>query len=211
MNKNLIDELLRVNNNLIVPSYLIKYISKLNLDLNELIMILYFLNNKEKLTFNPKKISQELYIEQNKVLEIINNLQEKGYISIEISKENKIIEEYISLDMFFAKINSFMIDNEKSNNSNDIYSKIEKEFGRTLSPVEYETISKWIEGNVSQDLIESALKESILNNAPSIRYIDKILFEWNKKGYKTSDDIVHKKNNNDEYIEEIYDYDWLNE
>ena len=174
-------------------------------------MILYFLNNKEKLTFNPKKISQELYIEQNKVLEIINNLQEKGYISIEISKENKIIEEYISLDMFFAKINSFMIDNEKSNNSNDIYSKIEKEFGRTLSPVEYETISKWIEGNVSQDLIESALKESILNNAPSIRYIDKILFEWNKKGYKTSDDIVHKKNNNDEYIEEIYDYDWLNE
>ena len=210
MNKNLIDELLRVNNNLIVPSYLIKYISKLNLETNEFIMILYFLNSKEKLSFNPKKISDDLYLEQNQVLETINNLTEKNYISIEMSKENGIIEEFISLDLLFAKINSFLVDNEKNNNSTDIYSKIEKEFGRTLSPVEYETISKWIEGNIPIDLIESALKESILNNAPSIRYIDKILFEWNKKGYKSSNDVVYKSQK-DEYIEEMYDYDWLNE
>ena len=210
MNKTLIDELLRVNNNFIIPGYLIKYISKLDLNLNEFVMLLYFLNNKEKLIFDPKKISDALYLNQNSVLETINNLQEKGYISIEISKENKIIEEYISLDMFFAKINSFLVDNEKNNNSNDIYSKIEKEFGRTLSPVEYETISKWIEGNVPIDLIESALRESILNNAPSIRYIDKILFEWNKKGYKSSNEITYKKQLDDD-VEEMYDYDWLNE
>ena len=211
MNKNLIEELLRINNNLIVPGYLIKYISKLDLDTKELILILYLLNNKEKLIFNPKKISDDLYLDQNEVLEIINNLLEKNYISIEISKENKIIEEYISLDMFFAKINSMLIDNEKNNNSTDIYSKIEKEFGRPLSPVELETISKWVEGNVSEELIYSALKEAILNGVTSIRYIDKILFEWNKKGYKTSDDIVKKSNNKEEYIEEMYDYDWLNE
>ena len=211
MNKNLIEELLRINNNLIVPGYLIKYISKLDLDTKELILILYLLNNKEKLIFNPKKISDDLYLDQNEVLEIINNLLEKNYISIEISKENKIIEEYISLDMFFAKINSMLIDNEKNNNSTDIYSKIEKEFGRPLSPVELETISKWVEGNVSEELIYSALKEAILNGVTSIRYIDKILFEWNKKGYKSSNDIVKKSNNKEEYIEEMYDYDWLNE
>ena len=88
--------------------------------------------------------------------------------------------------------------------------KFEKEFGRTLSPVEYETISKWIESNIPIDLIEAALKEAILSGVNSIRYIDKILFEWNKKGYKTSSGIVNK-NKKDEYIEEIYDYDWLNE
>ena len=173
-------------------------------------MILYFLNNKEKLTFNPKKISEDLYIDQNKVLEIISNLQEKGYISIEMNKENKIIEEYISYDMLLAKINTLLIDNEKTNNTNDIYSKIEKEFGRTLSPVEYETINKWIESKISLELIESALKESILNGVTSIRYIDKILYEWNKKGYKSSNDIVHKKSQ-DEVVEELYEYDWLNE
>ena len=210
MNKNLIDDLLKVNKSLIIPDYLIKYISKLDLETNELIMILYFLNRKDKLSFNLKRISDDLYIDQNLVLEIINNLSEKGYITIEISKENNIIEEYISLDMFFAKINSLLIDNERNNNSNDIYSRIEKEFGRPLSPMELETINKWIEGNISIDLIESALKESVLNNARSIRYIDKILFEWNKKGYKSSNDIISKKSP-DEYMEEIYDYDWLNE
>ena len=88
--------------------------------------------------------------------------------------------------------------------------KFEKEFGRTLSPVEYETISKWIESNIPLELIEAALKEAILSGVNSIRYIDKILFEWNKKGYKTPSDIINKSKK-DEYIEEIYDYDWLNE
>ena len=210
MNKNLIDELMKVNKDLIVPSYLIKYISKLNLETNEFIMILYFLNNKDKLILNPQKISDDIYISQNEVLEIINNLLEKGYISIEMSKENNIIEEYISLDMFFAKINSLLIENEKNDNLNDVYSKIEKEFRRPLSPIELETISKWTESNISEELIESALRESVLNGVTSIRYIDKILFEWNKKGYKNSNDIIPKLNKNEE-IEEMYDYDWLNE
>ena len=156
------------------------------------------------------KISDDLYLDQNTILDIINNLVEKKYISIEMIKENNIIEEYISLDLFYAKINSYLIDNEKKNNDSDIYSKVESEFGRTLSPVEYETISKWIESNISIDLIESALKEAVLNGVTSIRYIDKILFEWNKKGYKNSSDVAYK-NNKEEVIEELYDYDWLNE
>ena len=210
MNKNIIDELLIINNNFIIPNYLVKYLSKFDLNINELMMLIYFLNNKEKLIFNPKKISDDLYINQNDVLEIINSLMEKTYISIEMSKTNGIIEEFISLDLFFAKINSFLVDTDKIDNSSDIYSKFEKEFGRTLSPVEYETISKWVESSISIELIEAALKEAILSGVNSIRYIDKILFEWNKKGYKTSSDIVSKKNT-EEYIEEIYDYDWLNE
>ena len=210
MNNNVIDELLKVNNNLIVPSYLIKYISKFDLDTNEFILLLYFINSKDKLIFNPKKISDDLYLDQNTILEIISSLTEKKYISIEMIKENSIIEEYISLDLFYAKINSYLIENEKKSNDTDIYSKVENSFGRTLSPVEYETINKWIESNISIDLIESALKEAILNGVTSIRYIDKILFEWNKKGYRTSNDVI-SKNTKEEEIEELYDYDWLNE
>ena len=161
-------------------------------------------------TNDCSKISNDLFMEQNEVLEIINSLIEKQYISIEMNKSNGIIEEYISLDLFFKKINACLIENDTNDNSSDIYSKFEKEFGRTLSPVEYETISKWIENNIPLNLIEAALKEAILNGVNSIRYIDKILFEWNKKGYKDSTDII-RKNNKEEYIEEIYDYDWLNE
>ena len=210
MNKNVIEKLMLVNNHMIIPNYLVKYYKKFDLDINEFIMLIYFLNSNEKLIFDNKKISNDLFIEQNEVLEIINSLIEKQYISIEMNKSNGIIEEYISLDLFFKKINACLIENDTNDNSSDIYSKFEKEFGRTLSPVEYETISKWIENNIPLNLIEAALKEAILNGVNSIRYIDKILFEWNKKGYKDSTDII-RKNNKEEYIEEIYDYDWLNE
>ena len=210
MNKNVIESLMVVNNHLIIPNYFIKYYKKFDLENNELLMLIYLLNCNEKLILDNKKISKDLYLEENEVLNIISSLIEKNYISIEMSKNNGIIEEFISLDLFYEKINSYLIENDKKDNSSDIYSKFEKEFGRTLSPVEYETISKWIESNIPIDLIEAALKEAILSGVNSIRYIDKILFEWNKKGYKTSSDIVNK-NKKDEYIEEIYDYDWLNE
>lgn len=210
MNKNVIEKLMLVNNHMIIPNYFVKYYKKFDLDINEFIMLIYFLNSNEKLIFDNKKISNDLFMEQNEVLEIINSLIEKQYISIEMNKSNGIIEEYISLDLFFKKINACLIENDTNDNSSDIYSKFEKEFGRTLSPVEYETISKWIENNISLNLIEAALKEAILNGVNSIRYIDKILFEWNKKGYKDYTDII-RKNNKEEYIEEIYDYDWLNE
>lgn len=210
MNKNVIEELMLVNNHLIVPNYLVKYYKKFNLECVEFLMLIYFLNNKDKLIFDNKKIAKDLYLEENEVLEHINCLIEKNYISIEMSKKNGVIEEYISLDLFYEKINSYLIENDKKNISSDIYSKFEKEFGRTLSPVEYETISKWIENNIEIELIEAALKEAILSGVSSIRYIDKILFEWSKKGYKTSSDIVNKIKK-DEDIEEMYDYDWLNE
>ena len=210
MNKNVIESLMVVNNHLIIPNYFIKYYKKFDLENNELLMLIYLLNCNEKLILDNKKISKDLYLEENEVLNIISSLIEKNYISIEMSKNNGIIEEYISLDLFYEKINSYLIENDKKDNSSDIYSKFEKEFGRTLSPVEYETISKWIESNIPLELIEAALKEAILSGVNSIRYIDKILFEWNKKGYKTSSDIINKSNK-DEYIEEIYDYDWLNE
>lgn len=210
MNKNVIESLMVVNNHLIIPNYFIKYYKKFDLENNELLMLIYLLNCNEKLILDNKKISKDLYLEENEVLNIISSLIEKNYISIEMSKNNGIIEEYISLDLFYEKINSYLIENDKKDNSSDIYSKFEKEFGRTLSPVEYETISKWIESNIPLELIEAALKEAILSGVNSIRYIDKILFEWNKKGYKTPSDIVNK-NKKDEYIEEIYDYDWLNE
>ena len=210
MNKNVIESLMIVNNHLIIPNYFIKYYKKFDLENNELLMLIYLLNCNEKLILDNKKISKDLYLEENEVLNIISSLIEKNYISIEMSKNNGIIEEYISLDLFYEKINSYLIENDKKDNFSNIYSKFEKEFGRTLSPVEYETISKWIESNIPLELIEAALKEAILSGVNSIRYIDKILFEWNKKGYKTSSDIINKSKK-DEYIEEIYDYDWLNE
>ena len=211
MNKNIIDQLILANNNLIIPNYMIKFYSLLNLNDYNFIFIVYLLNQKGDITLDLNKISNDLNIEQSKLLDIISDLSDKKYISIDVKKRNGIIEEYISLDLFYSKIKMLLIEENNNQKNSDIYSVFEQEFGRTLSPTEYETISNWVESNIPLDLIKSALKEAILNGVNSLRYIDKILFEWNKKGYKTSSDIVNKNVKKDDYIEEIYDYDWLNE
>ena len=104
MNKNVIESLMIVNNHLIIPNYFIKYYKKFDLENNELLMLIYLLNCNEKLILDNKKISKDLYLEENEVLNIISSLIEKNYISIEMSKNNGIIEEYISLDLFYEKI-----------------------------------------------------------------------------------------------------------
>ena len=66
----------------------------------------------------------------------------------------------------------------------DIFSKFENEFARSLSPIEYETINNWLNNNVSEEIIASALKEAVINGVTNLRYIDKIIYEWTRKSKK---------------------------
>ncbi|MBR3490541.1 MAG: DnaD domain protein [Bacilli bacterium] len=209
MNK-LLKEALKVNGNIIIPEYLLKYRSELNLEMDEFILLVYLINQKDLVIFDVNNLSSKLYIESNRVLELISSLNEKNYISIEMKKTNGVIEEYISTDLFYNKIESMVISSKDEESSNDIYSLFESEFGRTLSPTETEIISNWIESDIPEELIKEALKEAVLSGVHNMRYIDKILFEWTKKGYKEVSDIKRKPEK-EEKIEEIYDYDWLNE
>lgn len=209
MNKTL-NNTLRINNNITIPDYLLKYRSELNLELEEFILLVYLINQKDLVMYDVNNLSSKLYMESNRILELISSLNEKNYISIEMKKTNGVIEEYISTDLFFNKIESMLISSKDEESSNDIYSVFESEFGRTLSPTETGIISNWIDSDIHEELIKEALKEAVLSGVHNMRYIDKILFEWTKKGYKEASDIKRKQEK-EEKIEEIYDYDWLNE
>ena len=210
MKNNVVNELIKVNKDLIIPSFLTKNYNKLDLSLDEFMLLIYFINSKDNITFDINKIKEDMNLESSNVLELINSLNEKNYIAIETKKNNGIIEEFISLDLFYNKMTSMLLDSEKEENNSDIYSLFEKEFGRTLSPSEYEQINNWIENDISEELIKEALKEASLSNVHTVRYIDSILFTWTKKGYKKPSDIK-RKNTDKETVEAIYDYDWLNE
>jgi DNA replication protein len=205
-----INDLIKVNDSYIIPNYIIKNYEKLGLEGLDFIMLIYFINQRNNVTFDINKIATDLNLDSAKVLEVINSLNEKNYISIEMKKNNGVIEEYISMDLFYNKISSMLMDNVSSQKETDLYSVFEKEFGRTLSPTEFSSINNWIENGISEELIKEALKEAILSGVHNIRYIDTILFNWTKKGYKKPEDVKRKKDDDEEIIE-VYDYDWLNE
>ena len=207
MKKDILNDIIRVNDNLIIPGALIKNFDKFKLDSYELILMIYFINQRDNLTFDVSKISKDLNLDSSKILELINSLNEKNYISIEMKETNRVIEEYISTDLFYNKLSSVLLDTNKEVVDNNIYSIFESEFGRTLSPTECETIDGWIKSGISEEFIKEALKEAILNGVHNMRYIDSILFNWVKKGYKTVEDIKRKPVRKEEDIEKIYDYD----
>lgn len=211
MKTDVVTNLLHVNNNLIIPSYIIKYYSDLDLEGFTLIFMIYLINQKGEIVFDINKIANDLNQESSKILDIINELNEKNYISIEMKKVNGVIEEYISIELFFNKISSYIIEEKNDKKDNNIFSLFEQEFGRTLSPIECEAIDNWLKNGISEELIKSALKEAILSGVHNFRYVDKILFDWNKKGYKTESDVKNRKSTTDDYVEEIYDYDWIND
>lgn len=93
-----------------------------------------------------------------------------------------------------------------------IFAVIEQEFARTLSPIEYEIVKAWLDSGISNELIKEALKEATFNGVSNLRYIDKILYEWGKKGIKTPNDVdknreEHKQKKNDKL--EVFEYNWL--
>lgn len=171
----------------------------LDLTKQELVLLIYFFNQKD-LIFNPVLIGQTLSINNVEVLKIVDSLQTKKLINLVV--KNK--KEYLELNGLIDKL----IEINTVTNHQNLYQVFEQEFGRILSPIEYEIINSWLNDKVNEDLITAALKEATFNGVKNLRYIDKILYDWKQKGYQKVNDIKQKA-----VIpkEELFDYNWLDE
>ena len=85
---------------------------------------------------------------------------------------------------------------EENRNVEDstIFEVIQKEFGRTLSPMEFEISKAWLDNGMDEDLIKEAIKEASFNGVSNLRYIDRILYEWGKNNIKTVQDVEKNRN-----------------
>lgn len=193
----------------VVPMVLFKSYRNLKIDEKELIVLIYLMN--ESGCFDPKKYSSELNIPLEEFMNIISSLVDKDLLKIELVG-NKIKEENINLDPLYNKLGFSVVNEEEAKESTTLYDIIEKEFGRTLSPMEYEIIGAW-KDIFTDEMIILAVKEAVYNGVSNLRYIDKILHDWQKKGIKTETDIIadRKKYQEKRDNKKLFDYDWLNE
>lgn|SRR5574344_1563650 len=188
-----------------IPKILLSNYRKLDITEKELVILIYLINNN---AFNSESMALELNMDMNDILKIIDGLDKKDLAKIEVKKENSKINEYISLDGLYSKLALTLVGTKDEVKTN-VYEHIEQEFGRTLSPVEYELVLNWKEDNFSDELILESLKEAIYNGVTNLKYMNTILYEWRKKGIKSKEDI--KVKNKKETKKELFEYDWLNE
>ena len=168
----------------------------------------------DKITYNPEEFAKEINGDKHQVMNIINNLIHKNIISLEIERVNKKANEYLSLDLLYDKLFNLIIDKKEEKEIDiSIFDTFEKELGRTLSPMEYGQIQEWITSGNSEEMIACALREAVLNGVSNLRYIDSILNDWKKKGYKNKNDVLKDREmyRNKKNKVSVYDTDWLNE
>lgn len=201
------------NKKLVAETIFIKEALKLNLSLNEFLLLLYF-DNSFDVVFDIKVIAKTLNMKDDDVISAYGSLMAKKLIKVKAEKDGfGKIRETVSLENFYNEIKSDYKTQEKESTKVDIYSKFEAEFGRTLSNMDYEIINAWIEHGFSEELILEALKEAVYNGVLNLRYIDKVLYEWNRKGIKSPTDIKKAIESVPEapvYDASIVDFDWLN-
>ena len=106
--------------------------------------------------------------------------------------------------------------------TNNIFNYIEQNFGRTIAPIEYETINSWLslsfEKNDIEKIICYAVKIAVMSNKRTFGYINGILNNWIGCNYlsyqQIIDNEIKKKPETKEMsaeAKELFDYAWLND
>ena len=204
----------------VVTNVLLKLAKIKELSLTEFLVLMYLDNNYSD-SFEIELMSDSLNLDAEICLESFNSLLMKGLVSLDSKMdENDKYKEYVSIDNIYKIVD---LEEEKvTSEESEIFKVFEEELGRTLSQTELALINGWLMSGTKEELIISALKEAIFNGVTSFRYIDKIIYEWEKKGLKSAEEVndylknrrtERKKDNKiiDKREQEVLDYDWLND
>lgn len=204
----------------VVTDVLLKLAKIKELSLPEFLVLMYLDNNYSD-NFEIELMSESLNLDAEVCLESFNSLLMKGLVSLDSKMdENDKYKEYVSIDNIYKIVD---LEEEKvTSEESEIFKVFEEELGRTLSQTELALINGWLMSGTKEELIISALKEAIFNGVTSFRYIDKIIYEWEKKGLKSAEEVndylknrrtERKKDNKiiDKREQEVLDYDWLND
>ena len=145
----------------------------------------------------PDEIGERMMTSQRNVTTMLQKLMQQGYLAIEQEMDKELITEHISLQPLWDRLLDCVYkerhqEKELSQKAleGEVFQLFEQEFGRFLSPMEIETISMWMDQDGhSPAIIRMALKEAVISQKISLRYVDRILFEWKKKNIKTSTEV----------------------
>ncbi len=167
----MVDHLLQQKNTLVTADLLAL---KMSLPITEIDQLLVELLNKNILEFD--------------------NSESQMKTTLEPLKKRLFREFQVAVIKDHEAVNS----NEFSAQIQNIYQVFEKEFGRTLSPLEFSRIREWVGFGYTDEIIINALHEAMANNKKSIRSIDKILLKWatrddvSKEGYSAVNEQWNK-------------------
>lgn len=182
-----------------IPNVLFKRYSDLKLTAEEFVLVTYLLSQLSSQPIDEMDaISKDLGWDTMKIMEHMNQLMMKEYLAIElVTHSDGTKRDHFTLRPLFEQLDKQLSLAKQpkmqpsamtmpTNEAAQLVRTFEREFGRVLTPIELETINQWLVMDSYQpDLIRLALKEAVIHQAISLKYIDKILLSWEKKNIRT--------------------------
>ncbi len=214
----------------VVSNVLLQNYKRVGLTDSEFVFILQIKAYIDKNTPFPNLslIAEFMGVSEKEVFSLLHILLQKKVILMETKNDKSgKVEDTYSLQPLYQRLFQLLErDKQKAvpeKQAVDIMTMFEQEFGRNLSPIEMQTIASWMDtDHYPIDLIEAALREAVLNQAYSLKYIDRILLSWEKKNIRSAKDVLNQSkrtqggnakfdetNANAEYDMEVPLFNWL--
>ncbi|MET3682308.1 DNA replication protein [Alkalibacillus flavidus] len=179
-------------NQISIPSQLLSDYQSLSLNETDLVVVLHILHLQQSGILLPTfdQIAHSMTLNANEVSNVLKKLRNQSLLHIEqVKDESNQDQEWYSLSPLFNRL----YEQEETSTKEEegkLFQLFEQEFARTLSPIEIDTVSHWLdEDQFKPPLIKAALREAVLMGKLNFRYIDRILNEWKKKGIRSTQDV----------------------
>ena len=193
----------------VLSNGLLAYYPQLKITNSELILIIQlelFAQKGNKFPSN-EQMAANTNFSATEIASIIQQLIDKNDLTIDqVTDEKGRIGNYYNLDHLYSKLDNLLEKNvatpksgEETTNTtseidnsplNQLTRQFEIEFGRYLSPIEREEISAWLNvDHYDPEIIKLALREAVLSQAYSLKYVDRVLLNWQRHNLKTTSEV----------------------
>jgi len=187
-----------------ISNLLLQNYTKLGLNTNEFMLWLQLYAAHEAGEDFPDLtvIAKSMGSTTEKLYGVLNNLVEKEFVTLEtaLDESGRQSDRYNLLPAF-EKLDVLKEQERfEAEEKNDLAAQkkmlrsFEQEFGRPLSPIEYQKIGYWLnDDQYSPALIELALQEAVLNQAYNFKYIETVLQSWEKKNIRSKAQVEEEQ------------------
>ncbi len=192
-----------------LPFFVTRYYRQCGLNECEAMIVLQLMAFRAQGNEFPlvQDMEKQMSVKANVIVQSLQKLLQIGYLLIDenVDEGSGIRSEGYNLTPLLLKMFELHAATQKQNKATtptsikkqpggqaptvqdkSVHQMFEEEFGRLLSPMECETISKWLdEEQYAQALVLHALREAVFAGKLNFRYIDRILLEWQQHKVRT--------------------------
>ena len=170
---------------------LLEYYKKLNIKEDALAVILMIdhLIKQNNSFVTADMLSLKMNLKVNEIDLILTDLLERELISYEMAGKDMVTtleplrkKIYKLFQLATAKSKQNLASEERSRILQALYGYFEKRLTRTLSPLEGNMLSTWLDDGYSEEEIKSALEEAIATGKRSFKNIDRLLRTYRRRG-----------------------------